>query len=61
MMFKFRSGTIGRGVMMIGSVSYVGMNVNCDLVLWECPVYDSILSSDNLLGVEGLLIEQATF
>ena len=41
--------------MMIGSVSYVGMNVSVLHVLWECPVYDTIRNTfiedlDNLLG-----------
>ena len=43
--------------MMIGSVSYVGMNVRASVVhvLWECPAYDTISNTfmedlDNLLG-----------
>ena len=44
--------------MVIGSVSYVGMNVRVLVhVLWECPVYDSIRNTfigelDKLLGGE---------
>ena len=65
LMFKFRSGTNGLnediGVkIVIGSVSYVGMNVR----VWymcsarECPVYDSIRNAfirelDKLLGGGG--------
>ena len=41
--------------MVIGSVSYVGMNVSVVHVLWECPVYGNTFMGelDKLLGGGG--------